>query len=151
MPCNPLETAPPDPCADIPDAPEPGEFVPPVGARFRTGRKVPLHLYLHADSDDQTGQPVGVVYHSPELARFVVEAVNADLRLRTFGAVMGSPDLGGAPYPQIVAVYRDTEALLAGRNAGAPELIHADLRRMRMELDRAIRAVEDMADGGDHA
>lgn len=118
MPCNPLETAPPDPCADIPDAPEPGEFVPPVGARFRTGRKVPLHLYLHADSDDQTGQPVGVVYHSPELARFVVEAV-----------------------------YRDTEALLAGRNAGAPELIHAELRRMRGELDRAIRAVEDMEEG----
>lgn len=149
MPCNPFETVPPDPCGDIPDAPEPGEYVPVLGEQWRTGRKWGRTL-VRVTPADPNGSLIGTM-DKPEDAVLVVEAVNAELRLRTFGAVMGSTDPGGAPYPQIVAVYRDCEALLAGRNAGAPELIHADLRRMRMELDRAIRAVEDMADGGDHA
>lgn len=55
---------------------------------------------------------------------------------------------GGAPYPELLAVYRDAEALLAGRNAGHPGLLAADLRRMRGELDRAIRALADMREEG---
>ena len=137
--------APINPCADIPDAPQPARWQPPPGARVRNGRKVPLHLYLHA-AGDEVGQPIGVVYHSPELARFVAEA--ADLRLQLAEASK-RVDLGAPPYPELVAIYRDAEALLAGRNAGHPGMINQELRRMRTELDRAIRVVEDMAEGGD--
>lgn len=121
--------------------PEPGE-------RWRTGTSEGtdgLTLYRHVDGGPVRGRLVGMM-RAPEDAALVVEAVNAALLLRQFGTIMGSPDPGGAPYPQVVAVYRHSEALLAGRNAGHPVLIHADLLRMRAEVDLAIRAVEDRAE-----
>lgn len=68
-----------DPCADIPLAPEPGEYVPTPGEWVRNGGRIPFHLYLHL-AGDPVGKPIAVVYHSPELARFVAEAVNHRLR-----------------------------------------------------------------------
>jgi hypothetical protein len=71
----------PDPCADVPDAPEPGRRTPEPGERWRTGTSEgtdELTLYRHVDGGPGRGRLVGMM-REPADAALVVEAVNAFL------------------------------------------------------------------------
>lgn len=138
-----------DRCADLPDAPRPEPYRPPPGTYARHGRKKPKNLYL-VTPDHPEGWDIGRL-DTPEMAALVVEALNLALLGRTYNdavraASRAGIDLGDAPYPELMAVYLDAGKLLAGRDAGHPELLHQELLRIRGQVDKGIRAVEDVAE-----
>lgn len=141
-----------DPCAEFPDAPDPEPYRPAPGTRARRGRKEAPNIYLHTD-DNLKGLCIGRL-DKAEYSALVIEALDFWLEVQRDNDALRAAsragiDVGAAPYPELYAIMRDAEALLAGRNAGDPELIHQELRRMRGLVDRAIRVVEDAGEGED--
>lgn len=63
-----------DPCDDIPDAPVPIPYHPPLGTRARYGRKVPKNVYLSIPGQAQD-LDIGRL-DLPEYGALVVLALN---------------------------------------------------------------------------